>query len=310
MTITAAQRRNRRHGIGGSDAPIIVGASNYKTPLALYLEKIDHERDGEIEVPSLSMRTGTALEPVIIDEWQRRHGRRIVTVQDTLRHPQFEWMLAHIDGVVDYDYSDTIAEGFEAKYREFQSDDWGAPGTDEVPADVAIQCHHYMAVTGAVRWHVGAQFGGRRFESYVIERNDEIIGALVGREIEFWRMVESRTPPPMTVAADANLLFRTSKAASILATPEIERELSRLAFIKREIEGLEGVRDSIENAIKAHMGECDTLIDMTGRVLATWKSSKDATRIDLDALRAAMPEVARQFTVTKPGSRRFITKGK
>ena len=38
--ITQQQREERKLGIGGSDMPIILGLSNYKTPYQLYLEKI------------------------------------------------------------------------------------------------------------------------------------------------------------------------------------------------------------------------------------------------------------------------------
>ena len=37
--ITEKQRQERKLGIGGSDMPIILGLSTYKTPYQLYLEK-------------------------------------------------------------------------------------------------------------------------------------------------------------------------------------------------------------------------------------------------------------------------------
>jgi hypothetical protein len=45
-----------------------------------------------------------------------------------------------------------------------------------------------------------------------------------------------------------------------------------------------------------------------GKVLATWKSSKSSQRLDSKAMAAAHPDIAKDFTSTVLGSRRFLVK--
>ena len=70
------------------------------------------------------------------------------------------------------------------------------------------------------------------------------------------------------------------------------------------------ISDELE-AIKSHimkaMGTAQELI-FEGKVLATWKNTKPAKRLDTQAFKTAYPEVAEKFMVDGVVSRRFCIK--
>lgn len=302
MTITTEQRERRRSGIGGSDAPAIVGVSPYVTPLALWLDKIG-EADERVDAPTIPMKIGNALERLIMDELGQTIGCEIVPFTETLRDPEHPYLLGHPDGVVM-----NRLEGAEAKWVSFPSDEWGEPETDQVPPHVFIQCTHYLMVTGWTRYHVGMLSASGKLNHYIIERNEDIIAKLRAMEIEFWNLVQSRIAPPMTSVDDAALLFTKDDGSTIVATPHIVGLVEQLRHVKSELESYTEIKEGLEGHLKAFMGEAATLVDPLGNRLATWKSAKPADKVDIKALASAHPTLAKQFTVTAPAARRFLLK--
>lgn len=94
--ITEQQREARMHGIGGSDAPIILGVSPYKTPVELWQEKT-----GQTEPPNLDsvevIQWGNLLEDVVADEFSRRTGLKLRRVNETLSDRRDPFLMAHLD---------------------------------------------------------------------------------------------------------------------------------------------------------------------------------------------------------------------
>lgn len=56
---------------------------------------------------------------------------------------------------------------------------------DEIPDSYYVQCQHYMAVTGCVKWYIAVLIGGNKFVWKEIPRNDGDIAALIEAEKEF-----------------------------------------------------------------------------------------------------------------------------
>jgi len=301
MTITAEQRAMRAQGIGGSDAPIIAGVSPWKTPLALWMEK--RGTTTEISEANLPMKIGTALESLILNEWAAQTGREVTLQDSTLFALGNRTLFAHIDGQVK-----GCNEGIEAKWVGRPNAEWGDPDTDAVPAHVFIQCAHYLMVTGWNRWHVAACMGGQDVRVYVIERNEAIIEHLRAMELEFWRKVQDGTPPDMQNAADARLRWPRDDGSQITASPDVLEILAQLQHVRNEARDYAVMQDKLEGEVQKYMGEASTLVNAAGAVYATWKLSKPSERLDTKALRAACPDVAQQFTITAPGSRRFLLK--
>ena len=176
----------RQTGIGGSDAAAVAGLSRFRSPLQVYMEKLGlTEPQEETE----AMYWGKKLEDLVAEEFSLRTGMKLRRRNETLRHKDYPWMIAHVDRlIVGKD------EGLECKTAgAYKADEWQG---DDIPWEYAIQCHHYMAVTGYSAWWIAVLIGGNRFVYKRIERDEEIIANLIKIESDFWNNhVVKRIPP-------------------------------------------------------------------------------------------------------------------
>ena len=74
---------------------------------------------------------------------------------------------------------------------------------------------------------------------------------------------------------------------------EIESKIRELRQLQTLIEEAEQEAEAIRDAIKAHMGDSEEL--RAGEYKVTWKPVT-SSRLDGKALKAALPDVAAQFT--------------
>ena len=58
----------------------------------------------------------------------------------------------------------------------------------------------------------------------------------------------------------------------------------------------------------SYIGQNDTLIDVDGSVLATFKSAKPSKKFDSETFKKEMPEVYERYSKLVDGSRRFLIK--
>lgn len=290
----------RRTGIGGSDAAAVLGLSKWKTPLSVWLDKTGHDTTTTESEP---MRWGTLLEPVVRQEYAERSGNEVRQPDTILRHPQHPFMLANVDGVTS---SGRLVEIKTARTAE----GWGVPGTDEVPEDYLIQVQHYMAVTALPVADIAVLIGGSDFRIYTVPADAELQGMMIDAEARFWSSVEMNQPPAPVSYADATAMFGryARKDASVVASPAIMAEVSRLRGIRAEISNLEAQEEAAKAAIMAAMGEHDTLTDASGATLATWRMGAAPKRLDAKALASAHPEIHAAFIREGETSRRFLLK--
>lgn len=297
MTITAEQREQRRHSLGGSDAAAVLGVSPYRTPLDLYREKV-----GELEPDNLDgvevVRWGDLFEDVVAREYAERAGLTLHRVNQTLVHPDHPWMTAHLDRRVV-----GVNELAEIKTTRYLHD-------DRPRADHITQCLHYMAVGGYDRAHLVYLIGGQRLVAHVIERDSEAVAGLVAMEAEFWARVQRRDPPPPLGLADVRARYAEGDAGTLTADSDLSEAVARLRELKAEHEALSAHMDAAQAEIMERMGKAgaDILSDDHGDILATWKRSKPARSLDRKAIERDHPEIADAYTTERPGSRRFMLK--
>lgn len=86
-----------------------------------------------------------------------------------------------------------------------------------------------------------------------------------------------------------------------MSTTEITSKIKELRELQALIEEAQAEAETIKDAIKAQMGNCEEL--RAGEYKITWKPVESA-RIDTAALKKAMPQVAEAFTKTTT-TRRF-----
>ena len=177
----------RRKGIGSSDASAVLGLNPWSTPLGVYLDKVEQAPAFQMSQP---MIWGLRLENAIADAYQEEEGRTIaMPAERIVSHPDRAWQKASVDR----EAADRIVELKTAGPR--QADEWGEPGTDEVPDYYLIQVQHQMAVTGRTLADIAVLIAGQDFRVYHLERSEPIIEKIIEVEADFWDRVQRRDPP-------------------------------------------------------------------------------------------------------------------
>ena len=291
----------RRTGIGGSDAAAAAGLSPWTTRLALYFDKIGQA--SEIE-ENADMRRGTLLEPVVRQLYADATGDEVVQPGELIRHPTLPFALANLDGIVRG--RDKLLECKTARNRA----GWGEPGSADIPINYLCQVQHCMAVAELDRADVAVMFGTDfEFAIYEVPADAEFQSLLFEREAEFWQMVERRIPPDPQTASDVKLRWPRSRPSGIAGG---EREASAaiiLAAVRERRKEIEAIEERAEAILKLAIQENEAL-KIDGRIVATWKSSKDSEKFDLAAFKSAHPKLYKKFLKSAPGSRRFLLKEK
>ena len=293
--ISDTQREARAHGIGGSDAPVIAGCSPYKHISELYMEKTGQARAPDLDNVEL-VQWGNLLEDVVANEFSRRTGMKLRRVNETLVDKHDPFLMAHLDRRV-------VGEPALVEIKTTRS-----LHDDAARADHVTQVMHYMHVANLQRAYIVYLVAGQRMVYFEIARNQEAIEALLQEERTFWQHVRERTPPPARSAFDLRLLFRQDNGGTVIADDEVQQAVHRLAEIKDQVKHLESAAEMEEKRVLEALGESSTLLNPSGEVLATWKTSKSSRNFDRTRFEADHPDMAEQYMVERPGSRRFLLK--
>ncbi|NKF94870.1 endonuclease [Ralstonia solanacearum] len=297
----------RRTGIGGSDAAAAVGLNPYKSQLELWLEKTG--RDADLPKPNPNDTTepiywGTLLEPIVAAAYTQKTGHRVRKVNAVLQHPAIPFMLANLDrevvGVPDVQILECKTAG------EFGARHW----QDGVPEYVQLQVQHQLAVTGKQAADVAVLLCGQALEVHRIERDDDLIARLIPLEAQFWRYVETDTPPPGDGSESADRALRCLYPRDSGGTVDFseDRQLSAafadLLAVRAEIDAREQIAARLKQTLQQAMGDASRALFETGEV--SFKRSKDSTTTDLGRLLAEHPHLAQQYVIPKAGTRRFL----
>lgn len=256
----------RKMGIGGSDVAAICQMSRYKSPMAVYLDKLG-------ETPPLEdnpkMMAGRKLEPLIAEWFAEETGMKVWRRNAIFQHREHPFMLANIDRWLPGQNA-----GLECKNTsEYCLPDW--EGT-EAPREYVLQCNHYMAVTGADRWYLAVLIGGWNFQWRVIERDEDLIQSLIEIESNFWNDHVLAKVPPAYSHQDTEFLkqqYPNSDSEQYVNLPEEEAWpiMSSLYDARRMKKIYEEQEETAKNRIKGMMGEAEKAY-YQGELRFTWKT--------------------------------------
>jgi predicted phage-related endonuclease len=148
--------------ISASRGAAVLGLSKWQTPVEVWLQIMESIEPGfcekrKYELPEFEyssvMKWGHAFEDAIIELAEEKYSNKIVH-----REKYFiknGYITCHVDGIYDFGRSKEYRDGdlylHEGKTTNFRSfrEEWGEPGTDQVPIIYQIQCQHQMICTGA-----------------------------------------------------------------------------------------------------------------------------------------------------------------
>ncbi len=282
---------DRTKYIGGSDIAGILGISPWRTPLDVYLDKIQPRVEPVDPKKQKIFTRGQRMEPYVIDLLAEETGLEIMRRGERYRDPEHNFIAAEIDAEA------KSGENIEIKtVSPFKAKDWGEEQTDAIPVYYTAQAMHGLMVTGKDICIFGVLIGGDDFRVYRVERDNETIAAIREKELEFWARIQTLEPPEATTTGDILRLFEQDSGNSIEIDPKTLDAFNRLKELKAQSKELEGYIKEYEEKIKLFMQDAATLT-IGGKPLATWKT-QSTSRFDQTAFGAAHPDLLQQFKKT------------
>lgn len=289
----------RKTGIGGSDAGAICGLNPYVSPMGVFYEKTREEVE---TYDNESMRQGRDLEEYVARRFTEETGLKVRRSNAIYQNEEYPFMQANVDRFITGKNM-----GLECKTASaYNADKWIG---DSVPAHYEIQCHHYMAVTGAEAWYLAVLILGKEFKYKRIDRDEELIQNLIAIEQEFWEghVLTGNMPEPDGSDISNEVINRYFPAAvkkSIPLPDYLNEQLKRREEIIRLANKLTQEQNQIEQKIKLYMGEYEMSFNEHYRV--SW-SNVDTVRIDSKRLKEERPDLYQDFAKSSQ-SRRFTVK--
>jgi predicted phage-related endonuclease len=280
--VPLTQHQERRRGLLTSgDAAILLGVDPwpYRPPAEILADE--------------AVQLGRLLERPILRWGARRCGQRIVCNQFRVSEHAGLKLGAQHDALSLSDPS----QGFEAKTAGLRgpflaSELWGEEGTDQVPPWILAQTQWQAIVSGlAVVW-VPALLGGRGHRLYRIDANKDLRDILLEKAHEFWEQYVRRDTPPPSAPPGLDLarMMHRTKGKTVRIdgwkTAAAWRELDAAA------KAAEKAADQAKAAMLAEAGDAEEVETETGKLSIKRVSVE---RLDSQALRAALPDVAAKY---------------
>lgn len=291
----------RKRGIGGSDVAAILGISKWKSAVGLWLDKTNQSSEPEEE--NEAMQWGNIMEPVIRNHFVKVMGKPVVEVKAMLRHPEYPFMLADVDGVTaDDEGNPAILEIKTAS--EYKRGEW----EDDIPAYYQTQVQHYLCVTGVGKAYVAVLIGGNSFKVFEVDADAEVQQMLIAVERDFWNKVQNMIRPEIDGSDAAtellNRAYRGGISEQIILPEEAIEYVDRYIEASAEEDNAKAKKQDAANHIKEFMRDYDKAkcLDYT----ITWKPVS-TERLDTKALKENEPEVYQKY-VKSGTSRRFTVK--
>jgi putative phage-type endonuclease len=205
MPLTDEEKQERRKFIHASEAPAILGLSEYKTPLQVYRQKVDGVEPPVPPAVAKAAVAGHALEAAIAQMYVAQDTDPSATntapwhQNVKASNSATPWLRATPDFVV---VRSDKSHLLEIKNRGFsQKDKWGPSGGDWrlcVDREVAIQVQLQMYCTGHTRCDVAVLIGGNDLRVYTVPYEPALAAELVRMLASFKDRLELKVPPPTT----------------------------------------------------------------------------------------------------------------
>ena len=282
---------DRTKYLGGSDVAAILGISPWRTPLEVYLDKVQ-PREKPVDPNKQRVFTrGQRMEPYVIDLLAEETGMEIIHRGNRYIHRDYGFIAAEIDAEA------ASGENIEIKtVSPFKAKEWGEVQTDAIPVHYTAQAMHGLMVTGKQVCIFGELIGGDDFRIYRVERDEETIQAILEKEVAFWDRIKNLNPPEATSVSDISLMFEKDAGTSIEADGKALALFNDLRDMKSRFKSLEEEIEVSEEKLKLYMQE-HSILTLDGKPLCTWKTQV-SNRFDQKAFQLEHPGLYEKFKKT------------
>jgi putative phage-type endonuclease len=312
----------RENGIGGSDAGTVCGVNSYKSPYALWVEKsklVERTFTG-----NEATDWGHRLEPVVAEAYAEKYKKAVVSWPVIIFSEKNPFMFANLDYVI-VEPSDEFPVGVVSTWRsieepknvfgilEIKTSGIASPGSayqwadNSVPQSYMLQGYHYGIVTGWESLTFCALIGGHGLTVREMEWDSDIAENLVIAESQFWDLVQSGVAPATdgsdaTESAQQQRYPRHEVGVSFEGGSELGSLWNEFSAAKIVAEEADTARKALRAQIVELVGNAE-VATVEGKVILSYKASKDVETLDTDRLKKEAPEIFEQFKKVRPGSR-------
>ena len=281
MPITPKQLEARKHHIGASDSPAIMGFDPFKSAADVFISKVyDTEPNDN---PSQAIQIGNRLEDSLTDWASDKLG--IKFRKNIGRVSKEEPIFSATPDAQEF-YGKPI--GLEAKTSgitnpAFDSSEWGEEGTDHVPNKVIIQVQHQMFVAELEKVYVPALIGGRGMLIFEIDRNETIIAAIKEAGLAFWQnnvLLEHRPDDVTPKLEMLKSIYRDPTSSVELYKPNQAVIVQQWLEAKTEFNAAKKIRDLAQADVINLLEDTEAGLFMDGSMLTYYESDRKGYTVE------------------------------
>ncbi len=269
MSLSPEQLAARKHFIGASEVPCILGISPFGSKHSVWVSKCLDEPDEQTD----AMKAGNYLEPGIAQWYADETKRHVASWFGSMVHKDYPWMGATPDLCVNGE-----RRIVQIKFvGTFMAHHW----EDGVPEYVEAQVQAEMEVCDAEWCDVAALIGGTDFRILPIQRDRAIGAGLVQICGDFWHNhVLPREMPDVDGSEHArrmvHALYKKATLATMLASPE--SDALALAWLESfdRLKAATTEREELSSRLKVMLGESEGIDGAAYKV--RWANKADGSR--------------------------------
>lgn len=280
--------------IGGSEAAAACGLDPHRSRVMLWAEKTGRVVPERTE----AMLWGSLLQPVIVGELERRGYPFLPAPDGGLQDDARPWLTGHPDGFTEVDGWPAVLE--VATTNAWSGREWNK--TTGAPPAALVQCHHYLELTGYSFTLLACLVGGQKLELRRVNRDNDVIAAMLALEADFVDHVKRDEPPPPDGSDSARealaaLYPHSDDARTVRLDQDAWGEFQELRRRRAQRDVIDRQVTELEQRLKVRMGDAATAISPYDETVARW-TSYERTGLDVKALRRALPEIAAEYETT------------
>jgi predicted phage-related endonuclease len=270
--LTEEQRQERMQGLTGRDIASYMGVNKYETPYQCWERKCLGKKEEDPSKKEL-FRWAHLTEDKLLEHYAQTYP--IYSVKQNKETHYWEKnkiFRGHADGFA-HNRTKKEVRLIECKMvNQYRSDEFGEPGTDDVPLDVLLQGGFYSLIYDTPVCDFPVTIGGNVPVLYYYERNKELEELIVQRGMEFWeKHILTREPPPVTIHDKLNDIFTCVSGKRLEASKDLYYKVLELKRIKEEAKELSKIESKLGLEIKLAMQDAE-LLTYEGAELATHKT--------------------------------------
>ena len=298
--------QHRQSGIGSSEVATIVGLNPWETPYQLWRRKLGIDPPKQ---ETFAMKAGHYLEDAVAQFWHDETG------QDIIKRSAVDWIIVNADKpymrvspdrtywLAGMPHSNANKGILECKTTQMSID------PDDIPKHWFCQVQYQLGVAELEQGSLAWLCSGREFGYKNLSLVPDFYGWLVEEVERFWTdNIQGKQEPTAANVQDVLLKYNRHTDGKIVeVNDEIFAAYKSLKELKDELAAIEERKTELEDKIKLGFGDAEA-ISYGGQTIATWKAPKPSSKFDAKAFSAAHPDLAKEYTVTTQGARRFLLK--